>query len=122
MTAPMQIKDEDGKIYKSLVSFAREKGFAPRTVANHLDRHGNLSRLGKGPARGRIPKNAKPVEIMDMDFPSWAAASRFFGLSDKTLRTVVAGTATEMVMTKVAESVWRYKSNTLPKQKIRGNW
>lgn len=70
-----------GKTYFGIRAVARAHGVSRKTVAYHLDTHGDLSRLGRGKARPGCQNAAKRTAIFGREFPSRVAAARHFGIS-----------------------------------------
>ncbi|WP_295045148.1 hypothetical protein [uncultured Paracoccus sp.] len=76
----------DGKTnFPSQTAAAAHFGVAPSLISYHLDKHGNLSRLGK-PSGGRTGGGKTPVQIGPRKWPSKAEFFRYLGVTDDTGR------------------------------------
>ena len=68
------------EVYQSQTQAALAAGVAQSTISWHLNKHGNLDRLGGkpgGPNNGRC----KPVRIGKREWPSRSALDRYLGVS-----------------------------------------
>lgn len=82
-----------GEVYPSQAELARRLGTTTRLIRYHLDRHGNLDRLGKG--RGSAQKlgapisanivPAKTVTVGGRTWPSISAFARYVSRSRSTV-------------------------------------
>jgi hypothetical protein len=65
--------------FPSIKAAARAKGVSPRLISYHLDTHGNMDRMGKGPhKRGG---GTEPIWIRRKLYPSHTAAAEALGVS-----------------------------------------
>lgn len=83
MTHPLYVRviDKQGREYPSIRACARAHGVNRRTVAYHLDTHGNLDRLGVKPRQVNPQYAAKPVTLGAHRWPSRKQAAASLGLS-----------------------------------------
>ncbi|WP_347139467.1 hypothetical protein [Paracoccus sp. SSK6] len=70
----------NSKVYQSQTQAAVAAGVSQSTISWHLNKHGNLDRLGG--KRGN-PNNSrrKPVQIGEREWPSRSALERYLGVS-----------------------------------------
>lgn len=67
------VRTKDGRRFESISAAARILGVDHATVIYHLDKYGDLSRVGRG--------NGKQIEFDGVQYPSIRAASRATGKS-----------------------------------------
>lgn len=87
MTHPLYVPtiDASGKLFPSIRAAAREHGVSPFTISRHLNRHGDLTRLGMGQSRPGCQNASKPFHIGDRVFPSRLRAASELGISPSQL-------------------------------------
>jgi hypothetical protein len=73
--------DASNTLHPSIRAAASAHGVSSRTVAYHLDTHGDLSRLGSGRSRPKCQNAAKTTVVFGREFPSRTAAARCLGIS-----------------------------------------
>ncbi|SFX48364.1 hypothetical protein SAMN04244548_01202 [Paracoccus pantotrophus] len=73
--------DASDTLHPSIRAAARAHGVTRRTVAYHLDTHGDLSRLGSGQSRPRCQNAAKVTRIGPHEFRSRVEAAKWLGIS-----------------------------------------
>lgn len=66
------VEGPDGRTYPSIAAATKALGFTHKTIAKHLDRYGDLTRLGT---------HLRKVVTEQGEFESIAAASRALGIS-----------------------------------------
>ena len=78
-----------GREYVGMRSVARAAGVTKAAVRYHLERHGNLDRLGAGQSRkgypGWRPGNIAPVDKFGRHWPSQRALAREVGRPEGTV-------------------------------------
>lgn len=75
----------DGTIYPSHAAAAAALGVSNRTIGYHLDRHGNLNRVGRVAARQNHPMR-RAVTLAGRQWPSVALLADYLGLHHETVR------------------------------------
>ena len=71
----------DDKVFKSQSAAARALGVSTSTISYHLNRHGDLSRIGK-PRGGTTGGNKVPVRIGPRTWPSRSDFFRYLGITE----------------------------------------
>ena len=69
----------DGRRFRTQSEAAAALGVCKSTISNHLNRHGNLDRIGATPG-GRAPRRCKPIKIGPREWESNAALERYLGV------------------------------------------
>ena len=78
-------------VYPSQAAASRHLGLSKRTIAHHLNTHGNLDRAGMGQRRPWATQNAaKPVSVYGHVFPSRRKAAAALGLSENQIKRWLA--------------------------------
>lgn len=75
----------DGTVYPSHGAAGAALGVSKRTIGYHLDRHGNLNRVGRVAARQNHPMR-KAVTLAGRQWPSVALLADYLGLHHETVR------------------------------------
>lgn len=70
----------DGRLVGSQVEAAAALGVCKSTVTHHLNRYGDLKRIGAKPG-GKAPSRCKPVRIGSRTWESSAALERYLGVN-----------------------------------------
>ena len=79
-------KDRHGNTFRSQSDCARYHGLDVSTVSAHLNKHGNLDRLGVGMGKKGTPSATfKPIEIDGRSWESQAELARHIDVNQKTL-------------------------------------
>lgn len=109
-----------GETYPTQAAAAKAAGVAKGMVGYHLDRHGNLDKLGVGSGNGGGQRqvNNKEVTLLGRDFHSIADAARFYGVGRTTAFNAIngCGTALQFIAKKAlekdaAEAASRHRAN-----------
>ncbi len=79
--APCPVVDKHGKWYPSQRAFLRASGIAMPTLQYHLNRYGNLDRVGMGNSRPGNQARAVPTRVGPHEFRSQVAAAAWLGIS-----------------------------------------
>lgn len=77
-------------VFRTQQEAARASGKAKSTISWHLNKHGNLDRLG-GKRGGPAPKLCKPVRVGTREWPSRSALERYLGVASGTVHRWING-------------------------------
>lgn len=79
--APCPVVDKNGTWYPSQRAFLKAAGIAMPTLQYHLNRHGNLNRVGMGNSRPGNRSAARKTRVGCRSFVSRKAAAEWLGIS-----------------------------------------
>ena len=96
----------DGREYPSQAAAAQHFGVNPGTIIKHLNRYGDLSRLGK--TRDGNQNRAVPLTIGNITWPSRIIAAQELGVTRMQLKHWLSDKASAGMKGKLAAAVMRY--------------
>lgn len=95
--------EAQGRSFSSQAEAARAFGVSTSVIHYHLQRHGNLDRLG-APAGGGKGGGRKPVRVGVHEWPSRAALANHLGMSVNTVAGWIRRGRTELLIAAVMQA------------------
>lgn len=82
------VVDKFGRHHPSQIAAAAALGVSVKTVCYHLNKNGDLSRVGvgRGNHHGHTSSQAEPVVMGDREWPSRTLFARHLGVNAKTVQ------------------------------------